>query len=94
MHRQGVNEWKRCRLLGAGADIIIADFREHERIAAYLWGDWKETLLLVKPETVLRWHRKRFASYWTRLSRQAPGRPRTDREMRELTRRIAHANIL
>jgi len=59
------------------------------------WQDWKETLLLVKPETVLRWHRKRFASYWTRLSRQGrPGRPGKDREIRELIRRIANANIL
>jgi len=32
------------------------------------WLSWKETLLIVKPETVLRWHRKSFASYWTRLS--------------------------
>ena len=56
--------------------------------------DWKETLLIVKPETVLRWHRKRFASYWTRLSRQGrPGRPGTDREIRELIRRMANANL-
>lgn len=34
-----MNEWKRCCLLGAGADRIIKDFREHERIAAYLWGE-------------------------------------------------------
>ena len=64
-------------------------------ILSRFWGDWKETLLLVKPETVLRWHRKRFASYWTRLSRQhRPGPPRKDREIRELIRRIANANIL
>src|SRR5262249_2334655 len=31
------------------------------------WPDWKETLIIVKPETVLRWHRKRFASYWSRF---------------------------
>jgi hypothetical protein len=59
------------------------------------WRDWKETLVIVKPETVLRRHRKRFASYWTRLSRQhRPGRPRKDREIRERIRRIANANIL
>ena len=59
------------------------------------WRDWKETLVIVKPETVLRWHRKRFASYWTRLSRKRrPGRPGKDREIRELIRRIANANIL
>jgi hypothetical protein len=52
-------------------------------------------LVIVKPETVVRWHRKRFASYWTRLSRRSrPGRPGKDREIRELIRRIANANIL
>jgi putative transposase len=64
-------------------------------ILSRVWGDWKETLLLVKPETVLRWHRKRFASYWSRLSRQhRPGRPGKDREIRDLIRRIANANTL
>jgi len=58
------------------------------------WRDWKETLVIVKPETVLRWNRKRFASYWTRLSRQRrPGRPGKDRGIRELIRRIANGNI-
>ena len=64
-------------------------------ILSRVWPDWKETLVIVKPETVLRWHRKRFASYWTRLSRQGrPGRPGKDREIRELIRRIANANAL
>ncbi len=59
------------------------------------WSHWRETLLIVKPETVVRWHRKRFASYWTRLSlRDRPGRPAKDREIRELVRRIANANVL
>src|SRR4029450_10780749 len=58
------------------------------------WADWKEALVIVKPETVLRWHRKRFASYWSRLSRNLPGRPGTDREIRELIRRMAKSNML
>ncbi len=32
------------------------------------WNRWKDTLVIVKPETVLRWHRGRFAPYWTRLA--------------------------
>jgi hypothetical protein len=57
------------------------------------WSDWKETLVIVKPETVLRWHRKRFASCWTRLSRKSRrGRPGKDREIRELIRRMARSN--
>jgi phosphoglycolate phosphatase len=38
VNRQGINEWKRKRLIEAGADLIIPDFREHERLVAYLWG--------------------------------------------------------
>ena len=57
------------------------------------WIDWKDTLLIVKPETVLRWHRKRFASYWTQLSRKnRPGRPGKDRQIRDLIRRMAASN--
>jgi putative transposase len=59
------------------------------------WRDWKHTLLIVKPETVLRWHRKRFASYWTKLSRKnRPGRPGKDREIRDLIRKMASSNPL
>lgn len=35
--REGVNEWKRQRLIGAGADIIIPDFREAETLVRYLF---------------------------------------------------------
>jgi phosphoglycolate phosphatase-like HAD superfamily hydrolase len=34
--RMGLNAWKRDRLIAAGADLIITDFREHERLLAYL----------------------------------------------------------
>lgn len=37
--RYGVSEWKRRRLIQAGADIIIPDFREHERLVAYLFAE-------------------------------------------------------
>jgi hypothetical protein len=52
-------------------------------------------LIILKPETVVRRHRKRFASYWTRLARRnGPGRPGKDREIRDLIRRTVNANIL
>jgi phosphoglycolate phosphatase len=38
VNRQGINEWKRKRLIVAGADIIIPDFRQHERLVAYLFN--------------------------------------------------------
>ena len=37
--RTGVNEWKRARLIQAGADIIIPDFREHAALVAYLFAE-------------------------------------------------------
>lgn len=37
--REGVNLWKRERLVAAGADLIVPDFREHDRLAAYLFGE-------------------------------------------------------
>jgi putative transposase len=59
------------------------------------WRSWKDTLLIVKPDTVLRWHRKRFSSYWSRLSRKnRPGRPGKDHEIRQLIRRMANSNPL
>jgi len=59
------------------------------------WERWKETLVIVKPETVLRWHRKRLASYWARLSGQnGPGRPGKDRVIRDLIRKMAKSNPL
>jgi phosphoglycolate phosphatase len=38
-NRQGINEWKRERLIEAGADLIIPDFREHERLVACLFSE-------------------------------------------------------
>jgi transposase InsO family protein len=58
------------------------------------WVHWKETLVIVEPETVLRWQRKRFASYWTRLSRKRPGRPGKYSEIRDLIRKMAKSNPL
>ena len=37
--RQGINEWKRERLIEAGADLIIPDFRQHKRLLAYLFAE-------------------------------------------------------
>ena len=60
-----------------------------------LWKGWQEMLIVVKPDTVVRWHRKGFALYWTRLSRKShSGRPGTGKEIRDLIRKIALANPL
>lgn len=39
VRRQGIDEWKRSRLIEAGADIIIPDFREWRRLISYLFAE-------------------------------------------------------
>lgn len=57
-----------------------------------LWPDWESALVVVKPETVIRWHRKGFRLYWTYKSRNRRGRPPIDREIRTLIHRMAGEN--
>ena len=56
------------------------------------WPSWRSALVIVRPETVVRWHRKGFRLYWRSLSKCGPGRPRTSPEVRELIRRRATEN--
>ncbi len=57
-----------------------------------LWTDWQHALILVKPETVIGWHRRGFKLYWTWKSRHRGGRPPIDAQFRTLIRRIATEN--
>jgi hypothetical protein len=49
-------------------------------------------ITIVRPETVLRWHRMGFAAYWRWKSRSPRGRPRIAQEVRELIRRMSLEN--
>jgi hypothetical protein len=49
---------------------------------------------IVRPETVIRWHRRGFRAYWRWKSRPGAGRPPVDREIRELIRQMSMANRL
>ncbi len=57
-----------------------------------IWSGWKEVLVIVQPDTVVRWHRKGFRLYWRSLSRRGPGRPPIPTELRALIRRFADEN--
>ena len=58
-----------------------------------VWKDWAKMLTIVKPETVIRWHRKGFRLYWTWKSRRSGmGRPVVALEIRELIRKMSQAN--
>jgi putative transposase len=60
-----------------------------------LLDSWRDTLLIVKPETVIKWHRKGWKYFWHRKSRRgSPGRPKIDPEVIELIRRMSRDNVL
>ena len=57
------------------------------------WPGWRSTLVIVQPETVIRWHRTAWRGYWTWKSRaRHPGRPRISKELQGLIARIATGN--
>jgi len=58
------------------------------------WDNWRAALMIVKPETVLDWHRQGFRLYWTWKSRHRSGRPTVAPEIRQLIRAINDANPL
>lgn len=59
------------------------------------WSGWRNALILVKPETLIAWQRKRFRDYWTKLIRGGkPGRPPVSVEVQDLIRRMSMANRL
>src|SRR6516162_8342981 len=49
-------------------------------------------ITIIRPETVLRWHRRGFAAYWRWKSSSAGGRPRIAKEVRDLIRRMSLEN--
>jgi putative transposase len=58
-----------------------------------IWKDWRAALVIVQPQTVISWQRKRFKRYWWRLSQpKGPGRPRIHLEIRKMVRTMAGAN--
>jgi transposase InsO family protein len=70
--------------------------RQRDRIfwvwLSRVWSDWQSSLMIVKPETVIRWHRDGFRLYWRWKSRKKPGRPKIDAEIRSLIRRMSREN--
>ena len=64
-------------------------------ILSRFWNNWRQALIVVKPETVIRWHRKGFKLFWRFKSRRkGPGRPPVSPEIRDLILKMANANPL
>ena len=74
--RPRLNPWDRC---------FWAALRQ-------VWPRWAEVLVVVKPETVVGWHRAGFRLFWKWRSRSRGGRPETTAEIRALIRRLAQEN--
>jgi len=63
-------------------------------LARRLWSGWKQALIIVTPDTVVRWHRASFALYWRAISRthKVFGRKRISKEVRDLIFRMVSEN--
>src|SRR6516225_5250312 len=58
-----------------------------------IWSGWRPALAIVRPETVVAWHRKGFRLFWTWKVRHGQlGRPVISREVRDLIRKMCREN--
>jgi transposase InsO family protein len=55
------------------------------------WFDWRQALVIVQPQTLIRWHRQGFRQFWCWTSR--PGRPRIAAALQALVRQMAQDNL-
>jgi hypothetical protein len=83
LHRQHP---KRVRLWNIDRLLLVWLYR--------LYPSLLDAIIIVQPETMIRWHRRGFRAYWHWKSRHVGGRPRIDRELRALIRRMNRENPL
>src|SRR5437660_3559680 len=74
----------RLRLRGSDRALLVWITR--------LWPSLIGAAQVVQPETILRWHRAGFTVFWRWKSRKRAGRPKIDRELRDLIRRMSKEN--
>jgi len=72
---------------------VNAAFRQLWVILSKVFPKWKSSLFIVKPETVIGWHKKAFKFYWM-LKSQKSGRPKISRQTIALIKRIHKENPL
>ncbi len=77
---------KRLRLTNSDRLLLVWLYR--------LFPSILSVIRIVRPETVIRWHRRGFQAYWRCKSRPDVGRPPIDGEIRDLIRQISMANPL
>ena len=76
----------RLRLRGSDRFLLVWMIR--------LWPSLIDTVQVVQPDTVLRWHRAGFRAFWRWKSKKRAGRPKIDRELRDLIQRMSRENPL
>ena len=74
----------RVRLRGSDRALLVWMTR--------LWPGLLTATRVVQPETILRWHRAGFTTFWRWKSRKRAGRPKIARELRDLIRRMSREN--
>ena len=77
---------RRLHLRWVDRALFVWLYRRYPRIL--------DAMSIVRPETVVRWHRKGLARYWRWKSRSPGGRPRIAQEVRDLIRRMSFENAL
>jgi hypothetical protein len=77
---------RRLRLRGVDRAVLVGLVRFRPDLA--------RSVRVVKPETVLRWHRMGFRAYWRWKSQKRAGRLKIDRDLRDLIRRMSQDNPL
>src|SRR5262245_17028679 len=59
-----------------------------------VWAHWADVLVIVRPDTVVRWHRSGSRPFWRwKARRQGPGRPPASKDVHDLIRRTATENL-
>ena len=83
-----VNRSRRPRLRFTSADRMLWAWLSRS------WRGWRSAVHIVKPETVIAWHRRGFRLFWTWKSRHRTGRPAVPHDVRALIREMSTANPL
>jgi len=58
-----------------------------------IWRGWRSELILVKPETVIRWRERKFREFWRRKSQNRPGKPAIPNEHIDFIRLISSDHL-
>ncbi len=86
----------RQRLSALQLELKRPRLRNRDRISWVLlkriWPNWRSVLVIVQPDTVVRWHQRGFKLFWRLKSRGKRGRSRSEAEIRQLILRMSHEN--